>query len=133
MIPVSPLALVVQPPWSTSCSTAGTGRRVLRLDTLPIPEGKRSHTIYNGAQNQIHCLLRSGFISHNAVVIEIPDYGQVQYAPFGVDVGDIRYLFAVWPVHMELPAQQIFVPLHLHPSAAISCGSGFQTVDHTSS
>ncbi len=47
------------------------------------------HCQTNGVQNQIHRLFRSSFVGHNAVVIEIPDYGQVQHALFGVDIKDV--------------------------------------------
>ena len=43
------------------------------------PHGKS-----NGVQHQIHRLLCSGLISHDAVVIEIPDNGQIQYTLLGV-------------------------------------------------
>ena len=59
----------------------------LRSDRLFLP----LHGQTNSVQNQIHRLLSSGLVSHDAVVIEIPDHGQVQYALLGVDVGDVRY------------------------------------------
>ena len=49
------------------------------------------HGQTNGVQNQVHRLLRCSFISYDAVVIEVPDHGQVQHALLGVDVRDIRY------------------------------------------
>ena len=71
------------------------------------------HGQTNGVQDQIHRLLGSGFVGNDAVVIEIPDHGQIQYALPGVDVGDVRYPFAVGPVRMELPVQQVLVPVYL--------------------
>ena len=58
---------------------------------------------------------RSGFISYDAVVIEVPDHGQAQYALHGMDVGDVRHPFAVGPVRMKVPVQQIFVLVYLLP------------------
>ena len=81
----------------------------LRSDRLFLP----LHGQPDGIQDKIHCLLSSGLVSHDAVVIEIPDHGQVQYALLGVDVGDVRYPFAVGPVRMELPVQQILVLVYL--------------------
>ena len=43
----------------------------------------------NGIQDQIHRLPGAGFVGYNAVVIEIPDHGQIQHALLGMDVGDI--------------------------------------------
>ena len=60
-------------------------------------------------------MLRSGLVSHNAVVIEVPDDGQVQYALLCVDVGDVCYPFPVGAVRMELPVQQILVLVELLP------------------
>ena len=65
--------------------------------------------------SKIHRLLRSCLVGHNAVVVEIPDYGQVQYTLTGVDAGDICYPFAVGPVCMKRPVEQIFVPVGLLP------------------
>ena len=63
----------------------------LRSDTLFL----LLHGQTNGAQNQIHRLLGSGFVGNDAVIIEIPDHGQVRYALLGVDLGDVRCPFAV--------------------------------------
>lgn len=77
------------------------------------------HGKMNGIQYQIHCLFRSGFVSHNAIVIEIADHGQIQYTLLGANVGDVRDPFAVGSVRMELPVQQILVLVcllaHLNP------------------
>ena len=61
------------------------------------------HCQTNGVQNQIHRLFRSGFAGHNAIVIEIPDHGQVQHALPGVNVRDVRYPFAVWLACVKVP------------------------------
>ena len=61
------------------------------------------HCQTNGVQNQIHRLFRSGFVSYNAVVIEVPDHGQVQHALLGVDVRDVCYPFAVGFIRMKVP------------------------------
>ena len=73
------------------------------------------HSKMNGIQHQVHGLFCSGFVSHNGVVIEIPDHGQIQDTLLGVDVGDVRYPFAVGPVRMKLPVQKIFVLVYLLP------------------
>ena len=73
------------------------------------------HGQTNGVQNQVHRLLRCSFISYDAVVIEVPDHGQIQYALLGMDVGDVCYPFTVGPVRMELPVQQILVLVYLLP------------------
>ena len=73
------------------------------------------HGQTNGVQHQVHRLPGAGFVHHNAVVIEVPDHGQLQYAMLGVDVGDVCYPFAVRLVRMKLPIQQIFVHVYLLP------------------
>ena len=45
-----------------------------------------SHGQMDGVQNQIYHLLCSGFVSYDAVVIEVMDHGQIQYALIGVDI-----------------------------------------------
>ena len=76
----------------------------------------------NGVQNQVDRLLGVGFVGLNAVVLKAPDHEQVQYALLGVDVGDAHYPFAVGPVHMKVPIEQILVfkdlLLHLLPFLA---------------
>ncbi|MDY3014072.1 MAG: hypothetical protein SOR61_02550, partial [Evtepia sp.] len=71
------------------------------------------HGQADGVQNQIYRLLCSGFVSDNGIVIEIPDYGQVQYALFGVNVENVCYPFAVGSVCVKLPIEQIFVLVNL--------------------
>ena len=73
------------------------------------------HGQTNGVQDQVHCLFRSCFVGHNAVVIEVPDHGKIQHALFGVDIRDIRYPFAVWLVCVKVPVQQILVLVYLLP------------------
>lgn len=80
-----------------------------RLSFFPL------HGQTNGIQHQVDCLMCSGFVSYYAVVIEISDHGQVQYALLCVDVGNIRYPFAVRPVRIKLPIQQILVLVDLLP------------------
>ena len=48
----------------------------LRSDSLFLSP----HSKTDGIQYQIHCLLCSGLVGHNAVIIEIPDHGQVKDA-----------------------------------------------------
>ena len=40
-------------------------------------------------------VLCAGLVGDNAVVVKVPDHGQVQYALLGVDVGNVRHPFAV--------------------------------------
>ena len=63
------------------------------------------HGQTNGVQDQIHRLLCSSLISHDAVVIEIPDHGQIQYPLLRLDVRNICYPFAVGPVCVKLPVE----------------------------
>ena len=44
-------------------------------------------------------------ISHDAVVIEIPDHGQIQYPLLRLDVRNICYPFAIGPVCVKLPVE----------------------------
>ena len=71
------------------------------------------HSQPDRVQDEVHCLLCSGLVGHDAVVIQIQDHGQVQYTLFGVDVGNICDPLAVWSVSPELPLQQIFVLMYL--------------------
>ena len=73
------------------------------------------HSQTNGVQHQVHSLAGGRFVGDDAVVIEVPDHGQIQYALLGMDVGDVRYPFAVGPVRMKLPVQKIFVLVYLLP------------------
>ena len=77
----------------------------LRSDPLSLS----LHGQADGVQNQIHRLLCSGFVSDDAVVVEVPDHGQVQYALPGVAVGDVRYPFAVGSVCEKPPLVQVLV------------------------
>lgn len=67
------------------------------------------HSKTDGIQYQIHCLLCSGLVGHNAVIIEIPDHGQVKDALAGMDVGNIRDPLCVGTVSVELPVEQVFI------------------------
>lgn len=69
----------------------------------------------NGIQHQIDCLRSGGFVSHNTVVVQIPDHGKVQDSLLGVDVGDICDPFTVGPFCAEFSVQQIFILVHLLP------------------
>ncbi len=55
-----------------------------------------AHGQANGVRADFH-LLCASFVGNNAVVVKIPDHGQIQF-PCSVDVGDICYPFAVGPV-----------------------------------
>ena len=77
----------------------------LRSDSLFLSP----HSKTDGIQYQIHCLLCSGLVGHNAVIIEIPDHGQVKDALAGMDVGNIRDPLCVGTVSVELPVEQVFI------------------------
>ena len=51
-------------------------------------------------------VLCAGLVGDNAVVVKVPDHGQVQYALLGVDVGDVRYPFAVGSVRVKVLVQE---------------------------
>ena len=76
----------------------------------------------NGIQYQMDSLVCSGLVGDDAVVIEIPNHGKIQYALPCMDVRDVRYPFPVRPVRMKLPVQQIPVLIdlltHLQPFPA---------------
>ena len=76
-------------------------------------------------QHQIHRLLSSGFISRNAVAIEVPDHGQMQDTLPGMDIRNISHLLGVRLVRLELSIQQILVFIyllsHLNPFPAPAC------------
>ena len=76
------------------------------------------HGQTDGIQNQFHRSFRSGFIGHDAVAIEVPDHGQIQHTLIGVDVRDVRYLFAVGLVCVKVPVQQVLVLVYLLPFSA---------------
>ena len=73
-------------------------------------------------QDEVYRLLCGSLVGHDAVVVQIPDHGQIQHALFGVDVGNIRNPLAVRSVSPELPFQQIVVLMYLltkvHPLPA---------------
>ena len=71
------------------------------------------HGQADGVQNQIHRLLCFGLVSHNAVVVEITDYGQVQNTLLCVDVRDVRDPFAVGSICVKVSIQQILILVEL--------------------
>ena len=52
-------------------------------------------------------------VSCNAIVIQIPNHGQIQYTLFRMDVGDVRDPFHIRPVCLELSVQQILILMYL--------------------
>lgn len=71
------------------------------------------HSQPDRVQNKIYRLLCCSLVGHDAVVIQIPDHGQIQHPLLGVDIRNICDPFAVRSVSMELPFQQIFALVHL--------------------
>lgn len=70
----------------------------LQDECYPVPDGS---------------LMCFGLVGDDAIVIEIPDHGKIQYALPGMDVRDVRYPFPVGPVRMKLSVQQIPVLIGL--------------------
>ena len=89
----------------------------LRSDFLLLLHGKS-----DGVQYEIDRLCCSCFIRNNAIVEQIPNYREVKNTLTGMDVGDIRDSFVVWPVSLKLSVQQVFVLVkllsHLSPLSA---------------
>ena len=81
----------------------------LRSDSLFLP----LHGQANGVPHQVYCLSGRCLVSYNAVVIQIPDYGQIQYTLLRMDVGDVCDPFCIRPVCPELSVQQILVLMYL--------------------
>lgn len=67
------------------------------------------HCLEDDVQHQIHALLCSRLVGHDAVVIQIPDHGQVQFALSGMDIGDIGHPFAVRHFGMKISVEEIFI------------------------
>ena len=66
-----------------------------------------AHCLADGIQHQVHCLLGCSLVSYNAVVVQIPDHGQVQYTLFGLDIGNIGHPFAVWRFSLKVPVKKV--------------------------
>lgn len=56
-------------------------------------------------QYKIDRLPRRCLVSYNAIVIQIPDYGQIQYTPLRMDVRDVRDPFRIRSVRPKLSVQ----------------------------
>ena len=59
------------------------------------------HGKANGVQYKVHGLLCSSLVGNNAVIIEIPDYRQIQHTFFGLDVGDVCHPFGIGLVRVK--------------------------------
>ena len=66
-------------------------------------------------QDKIYSLLCCSLVGHDAVVVQIPDHGQIQHTLLGVDVGNIRDPLGIGTVCPELAFEQIFVLMYLMP------------------
>ena len=71
------------------------------------------HSQMNGVQHQVDCLLCAGLVGNDAVVIEISNHRQIQYALLCVNVSNICYPFAVWSIRMKLSVEQILILVDL--------------------
>ena len=71
------------------------------------------HRQADGIQDQIYGLGFCRFISYDAVIIKVPDHGQIEDTLSGVNVRDICNPFGVWPVCIEIPVEQVFIPMNL--------------------
>ena len=60
-------------------------------------------------QHKIHCLLRSGLVGNDAVIIQIPDDGKIQYTLPGMDIRNIRRPLPVRSVGMKILFPEILV------------------------
>ncbi len=69
----------------------------------------------DGIQDQIYGLGFCRFISYNTVIIKVANHGQIEDSLACVYVGDICDPFGIWPVCMEIPVEQVFIPMNLLP------------------
>ena len=69
----------------------------------------------DGIQHEVHRLLCSSLVDHNAVVVQIPDHGQVQLTLLCLNVGDIGHPFAVRCFGMKISVDNISVFMQLLP------------------
>ena len=67
------------------------------------------HCQPNRIQHKIHRLVCCCFIRHNAVVIQITDHGQIQYALFGMNIRNVCYPFCIGIVCAKLTVKQVGV------------------------
>ena len=65
-------------------------------------------------------LLGTCFIGDDAVVIEIPDYGQIQNTFARLDIGNIRYPLLIWTLRVEISVEEIGIAAQMIGSSAIS-------------
>ena len=61
----------------------------------------------NGVKNKTDCLLCTGLVGDNAVVIEVADHREVKEALSGTDVRNVCYPLLVGPIRSEVPVEQI--------------------------
>ena len=73
------------------------------------------HSQADGVQYQVDSLMCFCLVSHDAVFIEIPDHGQVQYSLLCMDVRDVCYPFAVRSVCAKISVQNVFILVDLLP------------------
>ena len=71
------------------------------------------HRQADGIQDQTYSLGFCRFISYNTVIIKVPYHGQIENALACVNVRDICNPFGVWPVCVEVPVEQVFIPMDL--------------------
>ena len=71
------------------------------------------HRQADGIQDQTYGLRFCRFISYDAVIIKVPDHGQIEDTLAGVNVRDICDPFGVRSVCMEIPVEQVFISMDL--------------------
>lgn len=71
------------------------------------------HRQADGIQDQTYGLRFCRFISCDAVIIKVPDHGQIEDTLAGVNVRDICDPFGVRSVCMEIPVEQVFISMDL--------------------
>lgn len=71
------------------------------------------HCQADGIQDQTCGLRFCRFISCDAVIVKVPDHGQIEDTLAGVNVRDICDPFGVRSVCMEIPVEQVFISMDL--------------------
>ena len=73
----------------------------------------RIHCQMYGVQDKIDRLLSTGLISDNAVIVQIPNHGQIEHPLFGVDIGDICDPLLIGCICLKVSIEEILVFMDL--------------------
>lgn len=71
------------------------------------------HRQADGIQDQTYGLGFCRFISNDAIIIKVPDHGQIEDSLACVYVGDICDPFGVRPICPEISVEQVFISMDL--------------------